>query len=51
MRLLDTNKIDRRHLMQWKLIGGALHQVSLPEHPHPTIGSSNADVCFLRHII
>ena len=36
MRLLDTNKIDRRHLMQWKLIGDALHQVSLPEHPHPT---------------
>ena len=32
---LDTNKIDRRHLVQWKPIGDALHRVSLPDHPHP----------------
>ena len=36
MRLLDANKIDHRHLMQWKLIGDAQHLVSLPEHPHQT---------------
>jgi hypothetical protein len=32
---LDTNKIDRRHLVQWKPIGHELHRVSLPDHPHP----------------
>ena len=33
---LDSNKIDRRHLVQWKPVEDALHQVSLPDHPHPT---------------
>ena len=28
---LDTNKIDRRHLVQWKPIGDELHRVSLPD--------------------
>ena len=32
---LDTNKIDRRHLVQWKPIGDALHRVSLPDQLHP----------------
>jgi hypothetical protein len=32
---LDTNKIDRRHLVQWKPVGDALHRVSLPHHPLP----------------
>ena len=32
---LDYHKIDRRHLVQWKPIGDALHQVSLPSDPHP----------------
>ena len=32
---LDTNKIDRRHLVQWKPIGDALHRVSLPDQRHP----------------
>jgi hypothetical protein len=32
---LDTNMIDRRHLVQWKPIGDALHGVSLPDQPHP----------------
>ena len=32
---LDTNKIDRRHLVQWKPSGDALHRVSLPSHLHP----------------
>ena len=37
---LDNHKIDRRHLVQWKPIGDALHQVSLPSHPHPIDQSS-----------
>ena len=37
---LDSHKIDRRHLVQWKPIGDALHQVSLPSHPHPIDQSS-----------
>ena len=32
---LDTNKIDRRHLVQWKPKGDALHRVSLPDQLHP----------------
>ena len=32
---LDSHEIDRRHLVQWKPIGDALHQVSLHSHPHP----------------
>ena len=32
---LDTNKIDRRHLVQWKPIGDALHRVSLPDPRYP----------------
>ena len=32
---LDTNKIDRCHLVQWKPIGDALHRVSLPNQRHP----------------
>ena len=32
---LNTNKIDRRHLVQWKPVGDALHRVSLPKHTHP----------------
>jgi hypothetical protein len=32
---LDTNKIDRRHLVQWKPIGDALHRVSLPDKDYP----------------
>ena len=32
---LDTNQIDRRHLVQWKPIGDALHRVSLPDQLHP----------------
>ena len=32
---LDTNKIDRCHLVQWKPIGDALHRVSLPNQHHP----------------
>ena len=32
---LDTNKIDRRHLVQWKPIGDALHRVSLPDQCRP----------------
>ena len=31
---LDTNKIDRCHLVQWKPIGDALHRVSLPNQRH-----------------
>ena len=27
---LDSNKIDRIHLVQWKLVGDELHRVSLP---------------------
>ena len=37
---LDTNKIDRRHLVQWKPIGDALHRVSLPDQRH-TIDNTN----------
>ena len=32
---LDSNKIDRCHLVQWKPIGDALHRVSLPNQRHP----------------
>ena len=32
---LDSNKIDRLHLVQWKRSGDDLHCVSLPDHPHP----------------
>ena len=32
---LDTNNIDRCHLVQWKPIGDALHRVSLPNQRHP----------------
>jgi hypothetical protein len=32
---LDTNKIDRRHLVQWKPIGDVLYRVSLPDQLHP----------------
>ena len=32
---LDSNKIDRLHLVQWKQSGDDLHCVSLPDHPHP----------------
>ena len=32
---LDSNKIDRLHLVQWKPVDDALHRVSLPDHPHP----------------
>ena len=31
---LDTNKIDRCHLVQWKPIGDALRRVSLPNQRH-----------------
>lgn len=31
---LDRNKIDRLHLVQWKLVDDSLHRVSLPDHPH-----------------
>ena len=31
---LDSNKIDRCHLVQWKPIGDALHRVSLPNQRH-----------------
>ena len=34
---LDTNKIDRRHLVQWKPVGDALHRVSLPDQGHPLV--------------
>ena len=30
---LDTNKINRMHLVQWKPVGDVLHRVSLPSHP------------------
>ncbi|QNI42692.1 hypothetical protein [Synechococcus sp. A15-28] len=33
---LDSNKIDRMHLVQWKKSGDDLHSVSLPDHPHPS---------------
>ena len=32
---LDSNKIDRLHLVQWKRSCDDLHSVSLPDHPHP----------------
>ena len=32
---LDTNRINRSHLVQWKPIGDELHRVSLPDQPHP----------------
>ena len=30
---VDTNKIDRIHLVQWKPVGDELHRVSLPAPP------------------
>ena len=32
---LDSNKIDRLQLVQWKRSCDDLHSVSLPDHPHP----------------
>ena len=32
---LDANKIDRRHLVQWKPVGDELHRVSLPDQRRP----------------
>ena len=38
---LDSNKIDRMHLVQWKKSDDDLHSVSLPDHPHPSDQPSN----------
>ena len=38
---LDSNKIDRMHLVQWKRIGDDLHSVSLPDHPHSSDQPTN----------
>ena len=38
---LDSHKIDRMHLVQWKQSGDDLHSVSLPDHPHPKDQTTN----------